>query len=149
MSLAPYLIKDAIIICLIGFSISISLASLFARRNNYKIDATQELYSIGLSNVFASFWSCWPSAGSLSRSSLLESTGAKSQFASLFSSSIIIVMILWLAPLFKTLPKLCLASIIVVSLKGLLFQVTDLFTLLRVNRIESVIFFFLRNTMRI
>jgi solute carrier family 26 protein len=79
LSLTRYLLKDMFLVGLISFSISISLASLFARRKNYKIDPTQELYALGLSNVFGSMFSCFPSTGSLSRSSLLETTGAKSQ----------------------------------------------------------------------
>ena len=37
----PSLIKDALVISLIAFSISISLAALFSRKNKYRIDSTQ------------------------------------------------------------------------------------------------------------
>ena len=41
ISLWPKLIKDAIIIALIAFSISTSLGTLFSRKHKYKIDTTQ------------------------------------------------------------------------------------------------------------
>ena len=56
----------------------------------------------------------------------------------LFSCSIVFLVIAWLGPLFESLPKLCLASIILVSLKGLLFQVKDFVQLAHVNHYEAV-----------
>lgn len=138
LSLMHLLLKDAFLIAIISISISISLAALFSRKNNYKIDPTQELYALGFTNMIGSAFACFPTAASLSRSSLLESIGGKSQLACLFSSGIIMIVIMWLAPLFKTLPTLCLASIIIVALKNLLFQVKDFFKLWRINRYESV-----------
>jgi solute carrier family 26, other len=104
-TLFSYLLKDAIIISVIALSISMSLSTLFARKNKYKIDSTQvnmnyayirrcafynlekkfkEMYALGASNVFGSVFSCFPSAGSLSRSGILNSSGAKSQVISNF-----------------------------------------------------------------
>jgi MFS superfamily sulfate permease-like transporter len=48
----------------------------------------KELYALGSANMFASFFGCFPSAGSLSRSSILESIGAKSQVFQQFHSLI-------------------------------------------------------------
>lgn len=41
VTLWPTMLKDAILIALITYSISISLATLFARKNKYKVDPTQ------------------------------------------------------------------------------------------------------------
>ena len=41
LALWPSLIKDAIIISIIAFSINVSLATLFSRKHSYKIDPTQ------------------------------------------------------------------------------------------------------------
>jgi len=71
------MIKDALLIATISISITISLASLFSRKQNYAIDSTQELYSLGAANVFSSLFGCFPCCASLSRSSLLESIGSK------------------------------------------------------------------------
>jgi MFS superfamily sulfate permease-like transporter len=49
-----------------------------------------------------------------------------------------ILVILWLGRMFESLPKDCLASIIVVALKNLLFQVKDLYFLWRPNKIEFI-----------
>ncbi len=125
-----------------------------------KLIIKQELIAYGLSNVFGSFFSCFPSASSLSRSSILESSGSKSlvillitwdyrkvfswkiftkKVSYFFSCSVILLVILFLSNLFEPLPTAVLASIILVALKNLLLQVKDFFTLWKINKIESVI----------
>jgi solute carrier family 26 protein len=37
----PDILKDALVIAVIGFSINVSLATLFARKNKYKIEPNQ------------------------------------------------------------------------------------------------------------
>jgi MFS superfamily sulfate permease-like transporter len=39
----------------------------------------QEAFALGVSNIVGAFFNCVPSAGSLSRSSLQESSGGKTQ----------------------------------------------------------------------
>jgi MFS superfamily sulfate permease-like transporter len=72
-------LKDAILIAVISFSLSISLAALYSRKKKYKIDSTQELYALGMSSMVGSFFSCYPIAGSLSRTSVVANTGGKTQ----------------------------------------------------------------------
>jgi len=43
-----------------------------------------------------------------------------------------------MGPLFRQLPKACLAAIIVVAFKNLLFQIKDVVTLWRINKFESI-----------
>ena len=51
---------------------------------------------------------------------------------------VILVVILWLGPLFEPLPKACLASVILVALKGLFLQCKDLIRLWKINTYEGV-----------
>ena len=74
---------------LVAFSISISVASILAKKNNYEVDANQEFRALGLTNSIASFFSCHVSSSSLSRS-LLQETSGKTQLAAIFSSSVIL-----------------------------------------------------------
>jgi solute carrier family 26, other len=144
-SLFPDVVSSAITISIIAFSINISLAKVFSQKHGYKIESTQELYAYGLSNIFSSFFSCFPSAASLSRSSVLENSGGKTAIGPFIGAIIILVVILVVGPLFEPLPKACLASIIVVALRGLLLQVKDLLKYWKFSKIEfvSIRFFFI------
>ncbi|XP_052269419.1 prestin-like [Dreissena polymorpha] len=119
-------ITDVFIIAIISFAQSVSLAAIMAKKNKYTIDSNQELMAYGIGNIFGSFFSCYPFAASVSRSSVQESAGGKTQVASLFSAGMVLIVILWLGPLFKSLPSCALSAIIIVALKGLIFQLFEI-----------------------
>lgn len=65
--------------------------------------------------------------------------GGKTQIASLVSCSILVFILLFIGPFFEPLPKAVLASIIVVSLKGLLWQFKDLLKFWKLSRMDGII----------
>ena len=91
-----------------------------------------------MSNILSSFFQCYPSSASLSRSVLQETSGGKTVLTGVFSSVIVGIVIISLTPLFKPLPTACLSAIIIVNLKGLLMQVKDFLLYYRISLIESV-----------
>ncbi|KAL5011786.1 hypothetical protein ScPMuIL_010337 [Solemya velum] len=117
---------DALVIAIVGFAQSVSLAALLARKNNYNIDANQELVAYGFGNIFGSFFSCYPFAASVSRSSVHDSTGGKTQIASVVAAVLVLIVILLIGPLFESLPKCVLSAIIVVALRSMFLQVLEL-----------------------
>lgn len=81
------------------------MALIFAKKLNYDIDFNQELLAMGSANVFGSFFSCFPISASLSRSTLQESVGGRTQVASLISCLILTSVLLLIGPFFEVLPK--------------------------------------------
>ncbi|CAF0929886.1 unnamed protein product [Brachionus calyciflorus] len=135
-----FLIKEMFVECaliaIITFANNYSLCDLFSKTNKYKINTTQELLAYGVSNVFSSFFGSFSSAGSLARSAVQNNTGGKTQLVSIISSVLILLVLLFIAPLFEQLPQACLAAIIVANLKGLLMKVVELKFYWKVNKIE-------------
>ncbi|XP_078001218.1 prestin-like [Glandiceps talaboti] len=120
------LITDAIAIAIVAFAMSVSMAALFAQKKNYKIDSNQELIAYGTTNTVCSFFTCFPSCCSLSRSLVQDSSGGTSQLAGLVNSGLMLIILLFLAPLLEPLPKAVLASVVLVALKGMFKQFLDL-----------------------
>ncbi len=109
----------ALTIALIGFMESIAVAKVYASKNDYDIDADQELKALGAANLVGSLFQSFPVTGGFSRTAVNGQAGARSQISSLVSVGVIAVTLLFLTPLFHHLPKAILASIIVVAVAGL------------------------------
>ncbi|XP_063611121.1 prestin-like [Penaeus indicus] len=137
--LLPKVVVDAFIITIVAYTISFSMAKIFAKKHNYEVDAAQELYSQSASNVFGSFFGCAPIAASLSRSLIQEAVGGVTQITSLISCSLLLLVLLFVGPVFEKLPNCVLSSIIVVALKGMFLQVNDLKRVWAISRADASI----------
>ncbi|XP_032451964.1 solute carrier family 26 member 6 isoform X5 [Nasonia vitripennis] len=139
MDLLSDIILDSFVITMVSYTISMSMALIFAQKLNYDVDSNQELMAQGLGNLVGSFFSCMPFCASLSRSLIQQSVGGRTQLASLVSCGILLFVLLWIGPFFEPLPRCVLASIIVVALKGMLMQVKDFFRFLRLSHVDATI----------
>uniref|UniRef100_A0A8C7YSF0 Solute carrier family 26 member 6, like 1 n=1 Tax=Oryzias sinensis TaxID=183150 RepID=A0A8C7YSF0_9TELE len=139
VSLFREVIGDAFALAVVGYAISISLGKTFALKHGYKVDSNQELVALGLSNVAGGFFQCFSVCASMSRSLIQVTTGGKTQMAGLASALIVLVTILKLGALFQELPKAVLASVVLVNLKGMFKQYSDIVTLWRTNKTDLVV----------
>ncbi|ELK15071.1 Solute carrier family 26 member 6 [Pteropus alecto] len=132
------LVGNAFAIAIVGFAIAISLGKIFGLRHGYRVDSNQELVALGLSNLIGGIFRCFPVSCSMSRSLVQESTGGNTQVAGAISSLFILIIIVKLGELFQDLPKAVLAATIIVNLKGMLMQFTDICSLWKANRVDLV-----------
>ncbi|XP_044156463.1 solute carrier family 26 member 6-like [Bufo gargarizans] len=130
---------NAFAIAVVGYTITISLAKMFAMKHGYKVDSNQELIALGLSNLTGSFFHCFAVTSSMSRSLVQESTGGNTQIAGSISAVIILVSILKAGELFTCLPKAILSSIVIANLKGMYKQFMDIPLLWRTDRYDLFI----------
>lgn len=82
---------DSIAVTIVSYSIVMSMALIFAKKEQYEVRPNQELLAMGLANIFGSFFSCIPLACSLSRSLIQHQAGGKTQVASIVSASLILI----------------------------------------------------------
>uniref|UniRef100_A0AAR2KTR9 STAS domain-containing protein n=1 Tax=Pygocentrus nattereri TaxID=42514 RepID=A0AAR2KTR9_PYGNA len=138
-SILPNLVADAVAIAVVGFSMGISLAKIFALKYGYSVDGNQELIALGLCNFVSSFFQTFAITCSMSRSLVQESTGGKTQIAGLLSSLLVLLVIVAIGFVFRPLPQTVLAAIIMVNLLGMFKQVRDIPALWRTSKIELTI----------
>lgn len=139
LELLPTIAIDAFTITMVTYTITMSMALIFAAKDKYEIDANQELLALGASNVFGSFFCCAPFCASLSRSYIQYQAGAKTCITSVVSAILILFVLLWIGPFFEQLPRCVLASIIVVSLKGMFMQVKELNKFWRLSQLDAMV----------
>jgi len=111
----PMVLPTALPVCLIGYMESIAIGKNLAAQHGYDIDAGQELLALGLANLVGSMFSCYPVTGSFSRSAVNNATGAKTQLSGLVTGLLMLLVMLFLTPLFYYLPKFVLAAIVISS----------------------------------
>ncbi|XP_018576245.1 sulfate transporter isoform X2 [Anoplophora glabripennis] len=139
ISLIPTVLLDGFTIAIVTFTITLSMAFIFAQKLNYEVDANQELFAMGTGNIVGSFFSCMPVCASLSRSLIQQVVGGKTQIASLISCGILVIILLWIGPFFEPLPKSVLAGVIVVALKGMLLQITAIWKFWKLSRMDAAV----------
>ncbi|XP_069626029.1 solute carrier family 26 member 6 [Haliaeetus albicilla] len=132
-------VGNAFAIAVVGYAICISLGKIFALKHGYKVDSNQELIALGLCNFLGGFFQCFAISCSMSRSLVQESTGGNSQVAGVISSLVILVTILKIGELFRDLPKAILAAIIIINLKGMFKQFSDIRTLWKSNQVDLMV----------
>uniref|UniRef100_A0A1I7ULN4 STAS domain-containing protein n=2 Tax=Caenorhabditis tropicalis TaxID=1561998 RepID=A0A1I7ULN4_9PELO len=139
LNFLPALLSDAIPIAVVCYMFVMSMGKLFAKKHKYKTDATQELYAIGTASVLSSFFPVYPVGASLSRSSVCEMSGANTQLYTVFSSLLLLTVIVLLGPFLEPLPMCILACIVIVSLKSLFMQVKELPRLYKISKYDFAI----------
>ncbi|NWW81273.1 S26A6 protein, partial [Climacteris rufus] len=132
-------VGNAFAIAVVGYAICISLGKIFALKHGYKVDSNQELIALGLCNFLGGFFQCFAISCSMSRSLVQESTGGNSQVAGVLASLVILVTILKIGELFRDLPKAILSAIIIINLKGMFKQFSDLSTLWKSNWVDLLV----------
>ncbi|CAN9508079.1 unnamed protein product [Ophioblennius macclurei] len=138
-SLLPRLVTDSFAVAIVGFSMGISLAKIFALKHGYSIDGNQELIALGLCNFISSFFQTFAITCSMSRSLVQESTGGKTQIAGLLASLMVLLVIVAIGFVFQPLPQTALAAIVMVNLLGMFKQFRDIPVLWRTSKIELAI----------
>jgi SulP family sulfate permease len=130
------ILTAAVGLLLIGFSQTAGDARSFASKHRYQIDINQESAAQGMCNLASGLVQGIPVSTSLSASSLNDESGAKTPVASLTTGAVIVLTLLFLAPLFSNLPKAVLSAIIIQAVVSGMMDVAEMQRLYRVLRAD-------------
>ena len=117
--LLSQLFVPALLISVIGFVESISVAQTLAAKKRQRIDPDQELIGLGSANLGAAFTGGFPVTGGFSRSVVNFDAGAETPAAGAFTAVGLALAALFLTPLIYFLPKATLAATIIVAVLSL------------------------------
>lgn len=120
IELAKMLFPTAFTIAIIGYVESIAMAKLIAEKESYVVNPNKEMVALGAANISSAFFSAYPVAGGVSRSAVNHQAGANSRLASFITAVLVLLIVLFLSPLFYFLPQAALASIIIVAIYSLI-----------------------------
>jgi len=108
------------LITLLSFIESIAVASKFADKHGYQIDASQELLALGACNLIGCWFQIYPVSGVLSLATVVEAAGATTPLYGMVAGGALIIVCSFALFLFEWLPKPVLGSIVLVGIMGLM-----------------------------
>jgi SulP family sulfate permease len=133
------LLLGALSVVFVGFSESLAAARAMSSKHRYEIDANQELIAQGMASGAAGFVGGFPLDGSLSKTSVADVAGQRTQMASLVNAVFVLLTILFLASVFETLPSATLSAVVIDAMLGLV-KFGPLVRYYRVNRWDWIFF---------
>jgi SulP family sulfate permease len=107
------MVLPAIGVLLVAYSEALGVAREFADKHGYEVDADQELNAHAVVNIGSALFGGMIAAGGMSGSAVKEGAGARSQMTNLVTWVATIVTLLFLTPVFTSLPEAVLAALII------------------------------------
>lgn len=118
-ALFSQLALPAVMISIIGFVESVSVAQTLAAKRRQRIDPDQELIGLGAANIGAALTGGYPVTGGFARSVVNFDAGAETPAAGAYTALGLAVAAVALTPLVYFLPKATLSATIVVAVLSL------------------------------
>ncbi len=106
------LLSGAIILATLGLVEAAAISRSIALHTHQKLNTNQEFISQGISNTVSSFFSCYTSSASFTRSSINFQSGAKTPMSALISAAGLMLVVLLFANYAAYLPKPAMGGII-------------------------------------
>jgi high affinity sulfate transporter 1 len=107
------MILPAIGIFLLAYSEALGVAREFGEKHGYEVDADQELNAHAFANLASGLFGGMIAAGGMSASAVKEGAGARTQIANIVAWGVTLVTLLFLTPMFTSLPEAVLAALII------------------------------------
>lgn len=114
------LLIPALLISLVGFVESVSVAQSFALKRRQRIDADRELLGLGAANAASALSGGFPVTGGLARSVVNFSAGANTPLAGVVSAALMAVVLMLFTSWFRAMPHAVLAATILVAVTSLI-----------------------------
>jgi len=114
------LLPGALGIALMSFTESIAAARAFQKHGEPPVEANQELLALGMANIGGGLFQAMPSGGGTSQTVVNDQAGAKTQLAEIVTAAVVVVTLLFLAPLISLMPEATLGALVLVAAVGLI-----------------------------
>ncbi|XP_034488649.1 sodium-independent sulfate anion transporter isoform X1 [Drosophila innubila] len=92
---------------------NVAIAKAFVKDG--RLDASQEMLTLGLCNIAGSFFSAMPTCGAFTRSAVSQASGVRTPMAGIYTGLIVLSALSILTPYFQYIPKASLAAVLMAA----------------------------------
>ena len=128
----------ALAVTLFALTEAVSISRSLAARSGELVDGNQEFIGQGLSNIFGSFFSSYVATGSFNRSGVNFAAGAKTPMAAIIAGLLLMIIVLFVAPLLAHLPNAAMAGILFLVAFGII-DFAHIKKIVRASRSDSMV----------
>jgi SulP family sulfate permease len=114
------MVPGALGIIVVGFAQSLAIAKTYAAKENQPVDPNGELIGYGAASIGAGALQGFTPTGSLSKSAAATEAGGKSPVAFLVVAVMVVLTVLYIAPVFEDLPEAVLGAIVIHAVSGMI-----------------------------
>ncbi|KAK7868450.1 hypothetical protein R5R35_011203 [Gryllus longicercus] len=100
-----------ILIPIVAVLANVAIAKAFT--TGASLNATQEMITLGLCNIFGSFVQAFPTCGAFTRSAVSNASGVRTPLMGLYSGTIILLALSFLTPYFYFIPRATLSAVLI------------------------------------
>lgn len=130
------LVVPALVITLVSSLEMAASATIESQRDGKRWNAAQDLIGQGMGKLASAFSGSFPTSTSFSRSAITLYAGARTGWATVFATGVVLVVLLFLTPALSHVPRAVLAAVVVAAVSGL-FRPQTLLRLWRIDRVEA------------
>ncbi|CAK8675131.1 sodium-independent sulfate anion transporter-like [Clavelina lepadiformis] len=123
------------VVPLMAFLESVAIAKAFGRKNRYKVDPSQELLTVGVSNFLSSFVSSYPITGSFGRSAVNAQSNVMTPMGGVFTGTVVLLALQFLSDAFQYIPSAALGAVIIMAVMNL-FDFAAMRHIWHVNKLD-------------
>ncbi len=117
-SLVRELAPGALLIALVSWLESAAVARTYAGDGD-RLDPQRELWALGAANAAAGLVRGFPGASGLARTAVNHRAGARTQLSGIVAALVLLVVVMFLTPLFSPLPRVTLAAVVLLAAASL------------------------------
>lgn len=130
--------SSAFALALLGLIEAVAIARSIAVHSGQRINGNKEFIGQGLANFIGGFFSCFAGSGSFTRSGVNFQAGAKTPMASIFAAVLLVIILIFVAPLTAYLPMPAMGGLIILVAYNLIdFQ--HIKEVLKISNRESTV----------
>lgn len=135
-----HMLPYAFAIALLSILETTSIAKSIAASSGQHLSINQEIFGLGLSNIFGSCITAMPCSGSPSRSTLLYNNGGQTRFAAIFNSLFVVIILFAFGYFVTRIPLAALAALLLVNAANII-NLKQIFLCLKATKADAFVLF--------
>ncbi|MHC2998521.1 transporter [Microbacterium sp. HJ5] len=110
----PALATGAVAVALVALAQAAGISAAVANPDGFRPDASKDFTAQGLANIAGGFFSALPTGGSMSRTGVATSAGARTRWAGIFAGLWLALIVLLVGPLAGYIPMAVIGGLMIV-----------------------------------